>query len=71
LGFRREIAAETVERFTKEYEDPYGTNRPIAVLRVVTRDPKRALRIRGANGLEPGGIERIASAIRIPVEGAW
>jgi hypothetical protein len=71
LGLRHEVSCEMVQRLQRSKEDPYGTGRPIAVLTVVTTDPRDQLKIFAADALEPGGVERVAFAIGVSVDGNW
>ena len=71
LGFRRELPAAEVDRLVKTVETPRKSRESVAVLLIVSKTPKRVLRFDRADGLEPNGVERLAAAIGVSVEGSW
>jgi hypothetical protein len=66
---RKKLDSSEVVSLRKTVELEYG--RSVGVLLIVTRDPKRVLRFKGGDRLQPGGIDRIAGEIAVPVEGSW
>jgi hypothetical protein len=69
FGMRTKVDSTEVESLRKTLEPEYG--RMVGVLLIVTKDPKRVLRFKGGDRLQPGGIDRIASEIGVPIQGAW
>jgi hypothetical protein len=71
LGLRHSVAIREVDSLLRKTERPTQRERPIGILVIVTKDPKRSVRFAGGNRLEPGGIERIAERIHVPIQGSW
>ena len=69
FGMRTKVDSREVVSLRKTVELQYG--RTIGVLLIVTKDPKRVLRFKGGDRLQPGGIDRIAGEIGVPVQGSW
>jgi len=71
LGMTRSVPANSVDHFRRTAEVWTGESKPRGVLFIVTKDPKRSLHFGGGDRLEPGGLERIAQRIGVPIEGSW
>ena len=72
LGIGRDVAVSEVIRLSKASEDPaYRGGKPVNVLVIVTSNPRHVLRLRGADQLDNGGADRLASAINVPLDGSW
>jgi len=71
FGLRHEVPTADVERMVKKVETPYTNRDRVAVLLIVSKRGKHVLRFTRADRLEPGGIERLAAAIGVQVEGSW
>jgi hypothetical protein len=71
FGLRRDLPAADVGHIIRKVETPYKNRESVAVLLIVSKRGKRVLRFTRADRLEPGGVERLAAAIGVPVEGSW
>ena len=71
LGLRHEIPVADVDRMVKRVETPHRNREPVAALLIVSKGGKRVLRFVRADRLELGGVERLAAAIGVPIEGLW
>jgi hypothetical protein len=71
FGFRHEVSAAEVDRLIKTVESPNKRRDSEAVLLIVTKQRRRVLRFSRADRLEAGGVEQVAAAIGVPVEGSW
>lgn len=71
LGLSRSVPAESVDHFHRTAEVWTGEKRPRGLLFIVTKDPRSSLRFAGGDRLEPGGLERIAARIGVPIQGSW
>jgi hypothetical protein len=71
FGLRHELSAADVGQIIKKVENPYKNRESVAVLLIFSKRGKRVLRFTRADRLEPGGVERLAAAIGVPVEGSW
>jgi hypothetical protein len=71
LGLSRSVPVESVDHFHRTAEVWTGEQLPRGVLFIVTKDRRTSLRFGGGDRLEPGGLERIAARIGVPIEGSW
>ena len=72
LGIGHDVQVSDVLRLSKVSEAPsYRGGKPVNVLLIITRNPRHVLRLRGADQLEDRGAERLATALNVPIDGAW
>jgi hypothetical protein len=71
LGLSRSVLAGSVDHFHRTAEVWSGEKLPRGVLFIVPKDRRRTLRFAGGDRLEPGGLERIAARIGVPIQGSW
>jgi hypothetical protein len=60
-----------LERAVEEKRGRRGMSIRIPVVLIVTKDRRHPLRFRAADSLEPGGLERIAAILGVPIWGSW
>jgi hypothetical protein len=70
LGIRREIPISMVDHLRISAANTKVPT-PLGVLQIVAKDPTKTIRFRGGDRLEPGGIERVARAVNVALEGSW
>jgi len=71
LGLSRSVPVDAVDHLHRTAEVRTGEQRPRGVLFIATKNPRQSLRFAGGDRLEPGGLERVATAIGVPIEGTW
>jgi hypothetical protein len=70
FGLKTEVAVNDVDKLKRAVKgDAAGI--PDPTLEIVLRDRRRVVRFTGADRLEPGGLERVASKCGLPIEGSW
>jgi hypothetical protein len=70
LGIRNEIPIAMLDHIRKDVVASAGLA-PTPALLIVTKDPKKTLTFRGADRLESGGIDRVASLLNQQIQGSW
>lgn len=71
FGLRRAVHVRDVDYLLLTQEPKKGMARLIGVLQIVTKNRNNTIRFSGGERLEPGGIERLAAAIGVPIQGSW
>jgi len=70
IRLQKSLPIEDVDRFQRTVELDQA-KQPVCVLLIVSKDNRRVLRFSGANRLEDGGVERIASEVGVSIVGSW
>lgn len=70
LGLPASLRISDVDHLEKVIETD-SAGKPVAALLIMSKGKKRVLRFKGADRLQPGGLESIASEVGVQINGSW